>query len=174
MSRREEPGFPSEPSPRKDWPQWLREAETEGAEVRIDRDVVTWEGGIWKKGTWKGGIWKDGTWMRGIWEGGIWMRGTWKGGIWKDGIWWDGTWKDGTWMRGIWKKGTWMRGTWMRGTWMRGTPRQPLSEDFYLFPDSIEHNLTFGRPGGGFGVCSACSKNRATATGVCHECGDTT
>ena len=56
---------------KKDWPQWLRDAETVDAVVDVVDGCV-----IWRGGTWRGGTWESGTWRGGIWQSGTWGRGT--------------------------------------------------------------------------------------------------
>jgi hypothetical protein len=73
-------------SEKKNWPQWLREADTSDADVEIKHGVVIWKGGIWQYGTWQYGTWEDGIWEDGIWQYGTWQYGIWKGGTWKGGL----------------------------------------------------------------------------------------
>ncbi len=41
---------------KKNWPQWLKDADTQNANVSIDSSgYVTWLGGLWL-----GGLWHDG------------------------------------------------------------------------------------------------------------------
>ena len=83
-------------------PDWLREADTENANVEIIDGAVQWCSGTWNNGTWEGGTWENGTWL---------------GGTWKSGGWWNGTWNDGTWNDGTWEGGLWVGGTWVGGSW---------------------------------------------------------
>ena len=112
-------------------PDWLKNANTEDANVEIIDGVVHWYRGSWKAGTWERGTWHNGTWVNGIWEDGLWKDGLWRNGYWIDGTWrngdWDtgdwmnGTWWDGTWKSGIWHNGRWLSGVWHTGTWNSGT-----------------------------------------------------
>ncbi len=56
-------------------PDWLKEADTEDADVDIFDGVVHWYKGVWWGGTWEGGVWKGGVWEGGTWENGNWERG---------------------------------------------------------------------------------------------------
>ena len=102
-------------------PDWLREADTENANVEIIDGAVHWFSGTWNNGTWEGGTWENGTWLGGTWKSGGWWNGTWNGGTWKEGVWKGGVWYAGTWNRGIWTSGTWCDGIWESGTWCDGT-----------------------------------------------------
>ena len=45
------------------WPQWLKDANTEDADVFIcDDGIVDWRGGDWYGGNWRGGVWRGGVW----------------------------------------------------------------------------------------------------------------
>ena len=55
----------------KEWPTWLRDADTVGADVEItEAGRVIWHDGIWRGGVWHGGDWHGGVWRGGIWRGG--------------------------------------------------------------------------------------------------------
>jgi hypothetical protein len=121
-------------------PKWLKEANTENADVTIVDKLVHWHSGTWNNGVWEGGVWHNGTWndgfwrtgtflagewldgywYSGYWNSGTWCDGTWYNGDWIDGTWYKGTWKDGTWYNGLWNSGTWKHGTWKHGTWISG------------------------------------------------------
>ena len=51
------------------WPQWLKDAVTENADVEITKfGTVIWRGGVWLGGVWRGGEWRDGVWLGGEWR----------------------------------------------------------------------------------------------------------
>ena len=81
-------------------PQWLLEADTEGADVMLINDEVFWFDGIWKGGKWFGGVWLGGTF-----KGGSWFSGEFRNGVWENGVFWGGTWFEGEWKGGTWHRG---------------------------------------------------------------------
>jgi hypothetical protein len=42
-------------TPRKHWPQWLRNADTVGAVVEVHGSSIVWLDGVWRDGVWRGG-----------------------------------------------------------------------------------------------------------------------
>jgi hypothetical protein len=81
---------------KSDWPEWLREADTNNACVTISENgSVVWYDGVWHDGVWRGGDWYGGLWRGGIWDDGIWHDGVWRGGIWRGGLWYGGDWYGG-------------------------------------------------------------------------------
>ena len=121
-----------------EWPEWLREADTEDAVVEIKNGIVywyggVWRGGVWRDGVWRGGVWHDGVWHGGVWYGGVWhggewydgvwRGGEWHGGVWRGGVWYDGVWYDGVWYDGVWHDGVWCGGVWCGGVWYANNPR---------------------------------------------------
>ena len=100
-----------------DAPQWLRDADTENADVSVQDGQIVWHGGVWRGGVWRGGVWcggewRDGIWCSGVWRGGEWCGGVWRGGEWRDGVWCDGEWCGGEWCGGVWRGGVWHGGVW--------------------------------------------------------------
>jgi hypothetical protein len=54
------------------WPQWLKDAITENADIEINKfGSVVWRGGVWRGGVWRGGVWRGGVWRGGEWRGGV-------------------------------------------------------------------------------------------------------
>ena len=54
--------------PRSKWPQWLRDADTENAQVELCTcgcGRINWHGGDWLGGVWRGGNWYGGNWYGG-------------------------------------------------------------------------------------------------------------
>ena len=85
----------SEWTPREQWPQWLQDANTYGAQVQVRDGTVHWHDGVWHDGVWRGGDWRIGTWRGGTWYGGTWRGGVWNGGVWNGGDWHGGDWHGG-------------------------------------------------------------------------------
>ena len=75
-----------------EYPDWLRKAKWDEADIELRDGVV-----YWLNGTWLGGVW-----FGGDWHGGIWFRGTWHDGTRHDGTWLDGEWLGGNWIDGDW------------------------------------------------------------------------
>ena len=63
----------------KNAPDWLKNAETENADVELYDNCVMWRGGVWHRGEWYGGEWRGGHWYGGEWRGGVWYGGEWSG-----------------------------------------------------------------------------------------------
>jgi len=106
---------------KRDWPQWLRDAETENAIVTIEEGGrVIWYSGVWHGGAWHGGDWYSGVWLDGAWHGGAWHDGVWHDGVWRDGVWHGGDWHIGDWHDGDWRGGDWYSGDWHDGVWHGG------------------------------------------------------
>ena len=110
-------------TPREQWPQWLQDARTDGALVRVVGGLVHWHGGDWHDGVWHDGVWHDGDWHDGTWYGGVWRGGDWHDGTWYGGVWRGGDWHSGTWYGGVWRGCDWLGGTWYGGVWLGGTWR---------------------------------------------------
>ena len=110
----------SEWTPREQWPQWLQDARTDGARVRLFGGLVHWLGGRWYNGVWHDGVWHDGRWYNGVWHDGEWYNGVWHDGVWYNGVWRGGVWHDGRWYNGVWYNGTWYGGEWRGGEWHGG------------------------------------------------------
>jgi hypothetical protein len=108
------------------WPDWLKAARTENAQVEIaPTGRVIWLGGVWHDGDWLGGVWHDGNWHDGdwhdgVWRGGVWFGGNWLHGDWHGGVWHGGDWYDGDWYGGVWLGGDWRGGRWLGGNWHGG------------------------------------------------------
>lgn len=101
---------------KENWPNWLKEADTVDADIRIENKKIIWENGIWLNGVWAGdewvnGIWVDGLWNGGSWDNGIWMNGNMLHSLWVDGIWMNGISENVTFEKGLWKNGTGMSGS---------------------------------------------------------------
>ena len=64
-------------------PQWLRDARTENAVVRLDEySVIVWESGNWLGGDFLGGDFRGGDFLGGYFRGGDFRGGLWRGGVW--------------------------------------------------------------------------------------------
>lgn len=98
---------------KSEWPQWLRDADTENAVVE------TREGQV---------VWHDGVWINGVWINGDWLGGVWLGGVFRDGVWHGGDWINGVWLSGVWLGGVWQDGVWHGGDWLGGetTPSRAM------------------------------------------------
>lgn len=66
--------------------EWLVRCEFDNAKLKIHKNTIIWNDGIFYYGTWIYGIWKGGEWRYGTWENGIWESGIWKKGTWVSGI----------------------------------------------------------------------------------------
>ncbi len=110
------------------WPQWLKNAITENADVEIGSyGSVIWRGGVWCDGEWRGGVWRDGVWRGGVWRDGEWCGGVWRDGEWRGGVWCDGEWRGGVWCDGVWCGGVWRDG--VRGDFFDVLLRVPHEVD---------------------------------------------
>jgi len=57
---------------KNNWPDWLKNADTENAQVQItEYGRVIWHGGVWHDGFWHDGVWRGGVWHDGFWRGGV-------------------------------------------------------------------------------------------------------
>lgn len=111
------------------WPQWIRDAMTEGAEVEILDGRVIWWGG-----TWHDGIWLDGDWLAGGFRDGIWMNGNFMQGVWFQGDWRTGHFGRCVWRDGIFRNGVFY-GWWQGGVW-RGGDFQGVGERYVVAPEN--------------------------------------
>ena len=138
---------------KKNWPQWLKNADTQDADVSVDScGYVTWLGGEWLRGEWRGGEWRGGVWRGGEWRGGVWLRGEWLGGEWHGGEWHGGEWRGGVWRGGEWLRGEWLGGVWRGGVW-RG-------EENRLLYMAAQLGIVFGPDGKASAYRTTTAKNR--------------
>ena len=103
---------------RREVPDWLYMAYTEGEDVTIvNKEVVEWSAGkFW------------GTWEQGDWTGGEFMQGSFLSGDLMDVTWHDGFWKsDGTWYNVLAKDGHFSNNTSIKNSILEGGEYQSIS-----------------------------------------------
>lgn len=111
------------------WPEWVRNMDTEHGAVQMVNGEVIWVGGTIHDGIWMGGLFlngrfRDGIWMAGTMKNGIWSHGEfYSGEICRSVIWQDGTFFNGDfygyWEDGVFEGGNFY-GTWCGGVWRHG------------------------------------------------------